>query len=222
MNPEIPILFWDDALLVINKPAGLPTLPDGYDPSAPHVKSVLEAGFGRLWIVHRLDRDTSGVLALARTADAHRALNTQFNQRQIEKVYHALVAGSPAWDETRVELPLRVNVGHHHRTVADVQRGKPSLTEFRILQRFEGFALVEALPRTGRTHQIRVHLSAIGFPIVADTLYGGATSNLPLTRMWLHARSLAFEHPATGEPLRVEAPYPDDLAGLLRALHSSR
>ena len=96
--PPIPILYRDDVLLVINKPAGLPSLPDGYDASAVHVRSLLEPHFGRVWIVHRLDRGTSGVLLLARSAEAHRALNSQFDQRQVSKVYHALVHGSPKWE----------------------------------------------------------------------------------------------------------------------------
>src|SRR5512138_2201442 len=106
---DLEIIHQDEAILVANKPAGLSTLPDGYDSSLPHVKSLLEQQFGRLWIVHRLDKDTSGVLLLARTAQAHRLLNQQFEQHQVLKVYHALVAGSPGWEEKTVDLPLRAN-----------------------------------------------------------------------------------------------------------------
>src|SRR5512136_1995664 len=122
IDPPVPILYIDDVLLVINKPAGLPSLPDGYDPAAPHVRSLLEPYFGRIWIVHRLDRGTSGVLLLARSAEAHRALNTQFDQRQVRKTYHALIVGSPDWEVKTVDLPLRADVGHKHRTAVDPAR----------------------------------------------------------------------------------------------------
>src|SRR5512136_520643 len=105
IDPPVPILYIDDVLLVIDKPAGLPSLPDGYNPATPHVRSLLEPIFGRVWFVHRLDRDTSGVLLLARSAAAHRILNTQFDQRQVKKVYHALVYGSPDWVAKTVDLP---------------------------------------------------------------------------------------------------------------------
>src|SRR5512136_52778 len=105
---DIPVLFCDEALLVINKPAGLSTLPDGYDPSLPHIKLLLERQYSRLWIVHRLDKETSGVLCLARSASAHRLLNTQFEQRRVSKVYHALVIGTPDWQELACDQALRV------------------------------------------------------------------------------------------------------------------
>jgi len=220
------LLYIDPDLLVFNKPAGLGTLPDGYDPSLPHVRSLLEPQYGRLWIVHRLDKDTSGALLLARTAAAHRSLNTQFEQGRVEKVYHALVVGDVPWEENTIDLPLRPNGDRRHRTVVDHQRGKSARTELRVLQRFQGFALLEARPRTGRTHQIRTHLAAIGIPIVGDALYGGPpalypsdlTPGLPrgdeeevlLDRPALHARSIGFLHPVNGEMLCIEAPYPAD------------
>jgi tRNA pseudouridine32 synthase / 23S rRNA pseudouridine746 synthase len=216
-GPTVPVLWFDDTLLAANKPAGLPTLPDGYDPSAPHLVKVLQPAFGRLWIVHRLDRITSGVIVLARTAEAHRALNLQFDGRQVAKVYHALAAGAPAWDTQTVDLPLRVDGDRRHRTVIDRQRGKPALTHFRMLERFPACVLVEARPETGRTHQIRAHLAALGHPLVADALYGGASDDI-IDRPPLHAWSLTIAHPTTGESLRFEAPYPDDLALALSRL----
>ncbi len=208
------VLFSDTSLLVVNKPAGLSTLPDGYNPTLPHVKSLLERGFGRLWIVHRLDKDTSGVLLLARSAEAHRALNTQFEQHHVIKRYHALVVGNPAWQEKSVGLPLRPNGDRRHRTVVDLQAGKPALTHLAVLERFDRHCLVEAVPETGRTHQIRAHLAALGLSIVGDRLYGGRPARLEFDIYWkpggmgLHARSLEIEHPITGEKLRFEAPYP--------------
>jgi 23S rRNA-/tRNA-specific pseudouridylate synthase len=122
--------------------------------------------------VHRLDKDTSGVLLLAKTAQAYRALNLQFQQRQVRKTYHALVAGKPAWQERWVRLPLRSNGDRHHRTVLDLERRKPSETEFHRLEGFDGYALIDAILHSGRIHQIRAHLAAIDLPIVADPLYG--------------------------------------------------
>jgi tRNA pseudouridine32 synthase/23S rRNA pseudouridine746 synthase len=217
----LPILFIDETLLVINKPAGLPSLPDGYDPGVPHVRSQLKPYFGRVWIVHRLDRGTSGVLLLARSAEAHRALNQQFDQRQVAKVYHALANGCPDWEAKTVDLPLRIDVGHKHRTIVDPARGKPAITHLRVLERFAGHTLVEAIPETGRTHQIRAHLAALGHPLVADELYG---SNLErdvppvMPRMGLHARQLTVEHPILHSILCFEAPYPEDFAQALEKL----
>ncbi|MCK4727185.1 MAG: RNA pseudouridine synthase, partial [Anaerolineales bacterium] len=129
---HIPILWSDKDLLVIDKPAGMLALPDGYDPSVPHVKSVLSPEHGPLWIVHRLDRFTSGVMVLARNAEAHQQLNTQFQDRKVKKTYRALVLGSPEWDRKLVELPLRINTGRLHRTVVDLSKGKPSATQFTV------------------------------------------------------------------------------------------
>ncbi len=234
---DIPglVLWSDDALLVVNKPAGLATLPDGYNPDAPYLKGILVPVFGPLWIVHRLDRITSGVIVLARSAQAHRALNIQFDQRQVQKIYHALVIGRPDWQEKTIHLPLRPNGDRKHRTVVDARRGKPAATGFRILERFSGCSLVEAIPQTGRTHQIRAHLAAAGFPIAADALYGGGeslslspanpgdpvgdVSGLTiLSRPALHAMALNFTHPLSSEKMSFEAPYPLDISQALGLL----
>lgn len=231
LSPQKIILWLDDALVAVNKPAGLPSLPDGYHPELPNVLNTLEPVYGKLWVVHRLDRQTSGVLILARSAQAHRWLSTQFEARQTEKIYHALVVGNPPWDETRVDQPLRPNAGHRHRTVPD-SLGKPAITNLRVLERLGGFTLVEAIPETGRTHQIRAHLAFAGFPIAADELYGGGQAIFEsdpnpeappeaqplLDRVGLHARSLSIYHPLTHERTTFEAPYPEDLDRLLMML----
>jgi RluA family pseudouridine synthase len=220
---DIPVLAQDPHLMAVDKPSGLLTLPDGYDPNQPHLRSVLEPHYGRMWIVHRLDRDTSGVLVLARTAEAHRALNNQFAARQVEKTYHALVYGSPEWEATIIDLPLRTGVGRRKRTAVDPERGKPALTRLRVIGRGawggKVCCLVEAHPATGRTHQIRAHLYARGHPILGDPLYGtGETPPSFAARTLLHARSLRLTHPDTVEPLHLEAPYPEDFLAALKAL----
>lgn len=229
--PEI--LYLDDHLLAINKPAGLGVLPDGYDRTLPHARSLLEPQYGRVWVVHRLDKDTSGALLLARTAAAHRHLNIQFEHGDVVKVYHALVRGEATWKEKTVDLPLRPNGDRRHRTVVDEKRGKVALTELHILQRFGGYTLLEARPRTGRTHQVRVHLAAVGMPLVGDALYGGPAGlylsdlipgasrmddeQLLIARPALHACSIGFVHPASGERLCVDAPYARDFQLALEA-----
>jgi tRNA pseudouridine32 synthase/23S rRNA pseudouridine746 synthase len=233
------VIWLDEAFLVVNKPAGLPTLPDGYDPDAPYLGGILRSVYDPLWIVHRLDRDTSGILILARTPESHRALNTQFSKRQVTKVYHALVGGNPVWDEKTVRLPLRPDGDRKHRTVIDLRQGKPSVTHFRVLERYGTYALIEATPKTGRPHQIRAHLAAQGCPIAADGLYGdgkgiflselkpgyrkGRQAEAPLLgRLGLHACSLLLAHPVSGEKLRFEAPYPKDFAATMKQLRKLR
>jgi tRNA pseudouridine32 synthase / 23S rRNA pseudouridine746 synthase len=214
------ILWQDEALVVVDKSAGLPTLPDGWDPAAPYLKDLLEKQVGHVWIVHRLDRETSGVIVLARSAEAHRELNRQFEQRLVQKIYHALVRRVPSWEQQSVNLPLRTNAGHRHRTVVDPQAGKAALTRLRILERWNKGGLVEAVPATGRTHQIRVHLAAIGHPILGDSLYGnyGDTERKLqpvkdcsfIQRTALHARCIQFVHPTSRQRVQFEADYPQD------------
>ncbi len=236
-STDIPLLFSDEALLVINKPAGLSTLPDGYNPTLPHIKSVLERQFGHLWIVHRLDKDTSGVLLLARSAEAHRALNTLFEQHKVSKLYHALVVGNPEWQEQTVSLPLRPNGDRQHRTVIDPQAGKPAVTHLKVLERYGNYCLLEAVPETGRTHQIRAHLYALGLSIIGDKLYGKRnthpdglkthptptddnSSSGRIDGMGLHALSLEIHHPLSGEKMIFTAPYPEKLRVILEQLRS--
>ena len=117
------VLWIDESIILLNKPSGLLTLPDGYDPSKPHVRAIIDAGYGRVGMVHRLDRETSGTLVLARTAEPHRDLNMQFENRTVEKTYHTLVIGNPSWEKTAVDLPLRKDRDRIHRTVIDQKDG---------------------------------------------------------------------------------------------------
>lgn len=222
-HPEDWILWQDESLLVINKPAGLLTIPDGYDPSLPSVARLFRAIFGKIFIVHRLDKDTSGVLILALTAPAHRQLNDQFSGRQTEKVYHALCAGAPSWDHLPVDAPLLKNGDRNHRTIIDVQHGKPAATDLSVLARYSAAALLEARPHTGYTHQIRAHCAYIGFPLLCDALYRRPTApaepeGLPIRRIALHACAISILHPFTGERLAFSAPYPLDFSAAVEWL----
>lgn len=212
---NMKILYEDAHLLVLDKPAGLSVLPDGWEKDSQYLVKMLEEQYGKIFIVHRLDKITSGVMVFARDAETHRALNIQFESRQAEKTYHAIVEGNPKWDEKTARHPLRANVGHKHRTMIDDKNGKPSETRFRVIKRYQNAALIEAKPMTGRTHQIRVHAYALGYPLVGDTLYG-AEGLHPAPRPMLHAQSLSFIHPATNERVKFSAPHPADFEETLK------
>jgi RluA family pseudouridine synthase len=217
----VDILHLDDALLIINKPAGLPVLPDGWEPEAPFLMKLLSAEYGRLWIVHRLDKFTSGAMVVARTKEAHRTLSVQFERHDARKVYHAIVNGVPEWDEWTSNQALRTNVGHKHRTAIDARYGKRSSTTFRVLERFRANALLEAHPLTGRTHQVRVHAEALKCPLLGDALYSAPATEI-IKRPALHALSLSFAHPVTTERVIFTAPYPEDFEQALRVLRRIR
>jgi tRNA pseudouridine32 synthase / 23S rRNA pseudouridine746 synthase len=241
MPSEPPVLFSDESLLAVDKPSGHLSIPDRWDPDAPVLSHELSGEWGRLFVVHRIDKDTSGVLVYARNAEAHRALSAAFESRAVAKSYLALVRGLPEWDETSCELRLLPDGDRLHRTIIDARRGKESSTSFKVLARyassgaFPGAALVEARPATGRTHQIRVHLAALGSPCLCDPLYGDGKPVLlsKLKKKWkgdpfderpllarsaLHAQSVGLPHPATGQPLQVEAPLHRDMKAAISQL----
>jgi RluA family pseudouridine synthase len=215
MNFEV--LQRDQEVIVLNKPAGLSVLPEGWDPDAPYLVKMLEEQYGRIWVVHRIDKITSGVMVFALTAEAHRDLNIQFEKHQVEKTYHAIMNGLPAWDEKTTKFPLRVNVGHKHRTMVDNKNGMRSETRLKVLKRYQAQVLVEARPLTGRTHQIRVHAYALWHPLLGDVLYSAPETKL-ISRPALHAYSLAFAHPKTKESMTFAAPYPEDFQNAIHVL----
>ncbi|MBI3160857.1 MAG: RluA family pseudouridine synthase [Chloroflexi bacterium] len=209
------IIYKDEQILVIDKPAGIPVLPDGWEQDAPYLVKMLEEEHGKLWVVHRLDKGTSGVMVFARDAESHRALNTQFENHEAQKTYHAIVEGNPKWEEKVTKFPLRANVGKKHRTAVDDKNGKPAETHFRVIKRYQDMALVEAKPMTGRTHQIRVHAYALGHPLVGDILYSAQETGL-ITRPALHAQTLSFIHPVTNERMKFTVPHPADFEEVLK------
>lgn len=203
------VLFTDENLVVINKPAGLRSVPDGYDPGLPHLRSLLEPILGRLWMVHRLDKETSGLIVLARDADSHRELNRQFREHEPIKHYLAQVAPQPTWNEIIIEAPLKVNADRAHRTRVDFEKGKPARTDFLVRRREENWAELDCTIHTGITHQIRAHLYHLGLGILGDPLYQPpelkAASKPEVNRMMLHASELTFTHPKTGAVLHFTA-----------------
>ncbi|HMV97593.1 MAG TPA: RluA family pseudouridine synthase [Anaerolineales bacterium] len=211
------IIHKDEDILVINKPADLPVLPDGWDKDAPYLVKMLEADFPKVWVVHRIDKSTSGIIIFALTAEAHRSLNIQFEKHLVEKTYHAILNGSPKWLDKITKFPLRANVGNKHRTVVDNRNGVRAETRFRILKQNQLSALAEAQPMTGRTHQIRVHAYALGYPLLGDILYSAPETDI-ISRAALHAYSLSFDHPTSNERLTFTAPYPADFEKALQLL----
>lgn len=201
---DLRLLHADTHLLVWDKPAGLHTVPA--KPPGPQdcLLARAEAAFPGALLVHRLDRDTSGVIVMARTRLAQRHLGWQFERRQTEKTYVARAAGSVAGDEGRIDLPLLCDWPNRPRQMVR-EDGKPSVTLWRVLAREPGATRLELTPLTGRSHQLRVHLLALGHPILGDPLYGDPAS---APRLQLHAARLAFRHPEGGVPVAFEAAIP--------------
>jgi 23S rRNA pseudouridine1911/1915/1917 synthase len=236
VRPEafpLEILYEDEDLAVVNKPAGIIVHP-GAAASVGTLASALLHRFGKLstvggplrpGIVHRLDRGTSGALLIARDDAAHRNLVEQFRERLIQKTYLALLHGRIKQESGRIELPVARDLRRRSRMTARRREGRPARTDWRVRQRLDGFTLIEADLHTGRTHQLRVHFSALGHPVVGDTLYGaphvvraGSTALPPLGRNFLHAARIRFKHPRSGEPVEVRAPLPEELRSYLRQL----
>jgi len=221
---EIPleILFEDDDLLVLNKAPGLVVHPGAGNQTHTLVNALLHhcaslSGIGgkqRPGIVHRLDKETSGCLVVAKNDAAHSALARQFAEREVNKTYLALVAGIPKRSRGIIEAPIGRHPVHRKKMHIDLRRGRAARTEYRVLQSGGGISLVECALHSGRTHQIRVHLHHLGHPVIGDSLYGKKNA---APRQMLHAWKLGFTHPRTKERLFFEAPVPPDFRAILQA-----
>lgn len=207
---DIKIIFADKHIVVVDKPFGLLSVP-GRDPANRDcVPSRLQSEFGDLRIVHRLDLDTSGLMILARDADAHRHLNRQFEQREVEKYYEALVWDLPLEDEGKIDLPICVDWPNRPKKIVDFVNGKSAQTFYKVLERdaSKNISRLELKPITGRSHQLRVHLAEIGHPILGCPFYAHTEAKNAYSRLTLHARALQLIHPATGMAMKFNADVP--------------
>lgn len=195
----------DEAVVAVHKPSGLLSVPGRGPEHQDSAVLRLQAIWGPLWVVHRLDMDTSGLILYARSQAVAATLGRAFERRLVHKHYRALVHGCPPQTEGLIDLPLRLDWPHRPRQIVDAQEGKPSTTRWRLLAAEGAGARLQLEPITGRSHQLRVHLAASGFPIQGDRFYGRDDA---VPRLMLHARSLELPHPLTGEPLRLECPEP--------------
>lgn len=226
------ILFEDDVIMAINKPAGLLVLPDRYSRELVNLYDLLKETIGSVYVVHRIDKETSGAILFAKTRDAHAILNRQFENHTVQKKYIAIVAGVPNVDSGTIELPIIES----NRKMCISEYGKNAITKYKTLEKFNNYSVLELSPLTGRMHQLRVHLSAIGLPIIGDPIYGDGKSFLlsnikhnyrkkeeeiekPLIdRTALHAFSLEFIHPSKNDRVKIEATIPKDMEAVLKAL----
>ena len=238
--PAPEVLFDDESVIAVDKPAGVSIVPERGTAQWPfmgmllyHAQTCDLCRGVRFRIVHRLDRDTSGVVIIAKTLAAGQTLTRQFALGHVRKRYRALVQGVCAKDSGVIDAPI-VHAKRGRVLMAVGTSGKPSVTEWRVAERFKGYALLDVLPRTGRTHQIRVHLAHAGLPLAVDEMYAGskelklsaikrgykrAGPETPLaSRLTLHCAEITFAHPVTGESINVAAPLPEDLRRTLKAL----
>ncbi|MEK7728444.1 MAG: RluA family pseudouridine synthase [candidate division KSB1 bacterium] len=232
----IEILHDEEALLVLNKPAGLPVIPERYHPEWPCLQSIANAQLGsRVFVVHRIDMETSGVVLFAKNAETHRELCRQFAAHEVEKTYWALVQGEVEKDEQTIALPLSPHLQKPGVTIVN-KKGKPALTHCRVLERFRGYTWVEVKPQTGRQHQIRVHLKALGHPLLVDAMYAnteafflsslksnyrrkaGEAEPPLIGRLTLHAQQLSLVLPQSQARLTFTAPVPKDFKSTLQHL----
>ncbi len=236
MKQAFDIIYRDEGLLVVNKPAGLLSLPDRYDPTLPNLYQHLHQQTGKVYVVHRLDKDTSGLMVFALQAEAHKKLSLQFEQRTVKKTYLALTEGCPQNKAGSIEAPLEKIPGKPGR-MRIARTGKTAISHYRLLQSWKRYSLLSVVIETGRTHQIRVHLSHIGLPIVGDPFYGsgqglyvsqikgrrfklrtGETEKPLIGRTALHAQKLSFLHPGKNQTVSFEAPLPKDFRAGIKQL----
>lgn len=235
-NSDYSVIYSDEDIVVLNKRSGILIAADRYNPDAPRLDIEAEKEFGKLFAVHRIDKDTSGLIIYARNPEAQRNLSIQFENREVHKTYHALVYGHPLWEDLHVDLKLQPDGDARHRTIVSSRYGKPSVTDFKNLGACGPYSWIECYPKTGRTHQIRVHLASNGLSIVCDPLYSGNQKPVRLSeikkkwngdedeerpllsRLALHAYKIELKHPKTGEVISFTATYPKDMEATRKQL----
>ena len=240
-SKEFTEIAVDDHIVVVDKTSGVSVIPER-DQSVPSLQNLVTERYGRVWTVHRIDKGTSGVVLFARNEEAHRELNRQFRDREVEKEYLVLVEGEADFSHgdksegVDVDIPLGPAPGNRMKPSAS---GKEAVTRFEVEERFRGFTLLRAFPTTGRQHQIRVHAGTIGLPLLVDPLYGqreefllssikrkyrdyGREERPLIDRLTLHAAKLVITHPATGERMTFEAELPKDFRAVLNQLRKLR
>jgi len=226
---EIPlsIIFENSDLLIINKPAGMVVHPASGHLTGTLVHAALNlapdmegvGGEHRPGVVHRLDKDTSGLILLAKNDKTHRFIQDQFRKRSVHKTYYALTEGFPPTPTGRIEAPIGRDPSHRKQmAIVPIQRGREAITEYKVLEKFGQQALVAAYPQTGRTHQIRLHLAFLGCPIVGDRVYGLKKQQVDAKRQMLHAYQIEFLLPGETNPRVFQAPIPEDMQALIDKL----
>lgn len=204
----LPIVFVDEQLIVLDKPSGLLAVPGLGPENQDNLFDRVQREFPDALVVHRLDRDTSGLILFARNAESQRSLSRQFQERTVEKVYLAVVHGALDDDRGRVDLPLKRDFENPPRYRVDSRHGKTAVTDWHVLERLADRTRVELIPLTGRSHQLRVHMQQLGHPILGDKLYASAEALVMADRLLLHAAKLAVKHPTTGERICFTADCP--------------
>lgn len=226
-------MFEDEHLVAVNKAAGILTIPDRFNPELPNLATLLKKQHEHLIPVHRLDKFTSGINLFAKDAESHRLLAQAFEAREVEKYYTAIVDGIPSPESGRIDVPLAESTVTRGKMLVH-KRGKPSTTDYKIIQNFKRFSTVYIRIHTGRMHQVRVHMQYLGNPLIVDTLYGNrdafylseikqkkfhlgkyAEEQPLLTRQPLHASKLVFNHPFTGTKVEVSCPLPKDMQAVI-------
>ncbi len=233
---EVEIIYEDDDFVVLNKPAGVLSIPDRFARAIPNLYDILTEKYGKIFVVHRLDKETSGVICFAKNEEAHADLSEKFEEHDVNKVYLALIIGHLRNKHGRIDIPISENLKVPGTMKVDYESGKRSITEYKVLEEFEDFSLLEVRPLTGRMHQIRVHFKAIGHPLAIDPIYGGRQGiflseikrkykskvdevEKPLmSRLTLHAFKLGFFHFRKKEYVEFEAKLPKDFESLLKQL----
>jgi 23S rRNA pseudouridine1911/1915/1917 synthase len=238
MKQAYTLLHADADMLVIEKASGVLSIPDRFGKQQNSMAELLEADYGEIFIVHRLDRETSGVMVYARNADAHRHLSQQFEHHTADKYYLALVDGKVHEEEGEIDKPIGPHPTIPNKMMITARGGKPSLSFYRVLERFRNYTLLEVLIKTGRTHQVRIHLQSHGYPLAIDALYGPRPALLGseikgqkyklgkyveeerpiMSRTSLHAHRLRLTQPSSGERLEFKSELPKDFAAVLSQL----